>query len=177
VAERHGQVRLVIKGMDMPHDSAARLREATAALSPEQAELVEPRMRYLGDVARFDKLAKLYQIADAYVCPYRAAAFHRPALEAIACGVPIITTAGGATDDFAIGEFALRVKSETRSMAVDDVADATVLQPDETHLVEQMCRAIEDELFRRAAREAGPAVAQEFTWKRVADRLLAAIFP
>jgi glycosyltransferase involved in cell wall biosynthesis len=178
VARRHSQVRLVLKGMDIPHDSAARMREVMTQLTEEQRGIVEPRTRYLGDVARFEKLANLFQIADAYVSPYRGAAFHRPALEAAACGVPVIVTAGGATDDFINKSFALPVRSEERPMAIDDVADALVLWPDESHLVEQMCRVIEDSELGKSSREAGPAaVANGFTWTQVVDRLLRTILP
>lgn len=46
------------------------------------------------------QLNTLYNIADAYVTPYRAEGFNLPALEAQACGTPVIATRGGATDDF-----------------------------------------------------------------------------
>ena len=46
------------------------------------------------------QLNNLYNMADAYVTPYRAEGFNLPALEAQACGTPIIATHGGATDDF-----------------------------------------------------------------------------
>jgi hypothetical protein len=46
------------------------------------------------------QLNSLYSVADAYVTPYRAEGFNLPALEAQACGTPVIATQGGATDDF-----------------------------------------------------------------------------
>jgi len=46
------------------------------------------------------QLNSLYSVADAYVTPYRAEGFNLPALEAQACGTPVIATLGGATDDF-----------------------------------------------------------------------------
>jgi glycosyltransferase involved in cell wall biosynthesis len=42
----------------------------------------------------------LYSVADYYASPYRAEGFNLPVLEAMACGTPVIVTAGGATDDF-----------------------------------------------------------------------------
>lgn len=42
----------------------------------------------------------LYSVADAYATPYRAEGFNLPALEAQACGTPVIATLGGSTDDF-----------------------------------------------------------------------------
>jgi glycosyltransferase involved in cell wall biosynthesis len=46
------------------------------------------------------QLNSLYNLADAYVTPYRAEGFNLPALEAQTCGTPVIATSGGATDDF-----------------------------------------------------------------------------
>ncbi len=46
------------------------------------------------------QLNNLYNMADAYVTPYRAEGFNLPALEAQTCGTPVIATHGGATDDF-----------------------------------------------------------------------------
>ena len=175
VAERHPEARLVLKGVDVPCNSSRRLEEAKAALSDEQRDAVVPRMRYLGELARFEKLAMLYQMADAYVSPYRTTAFHRPALEAAACGLPVICTAGGPTDEFLADGFALPVRSEARSMIVDDIPDATVLLPDVEHLVEQMCAAIERRELRDKARQSGPeAVGRGFTWAAVTDRLMQA---
>jgi glycosyltransferase involved in cell wall biosynthesis len=50
------------------------------------------------------QLNVLYNVADAYVTPYRAEGFNLPALEAQACGTPVVATRGGATDDFLTGE-------------------------------------------------------------------------
>ena len=49
------------------------------------------------------QLNTLYNIADAYVTPYRAEGFNLPALEAQKCGTPVVATLGGATDDFLSG--------------------------------------------------------------------------
>jgi glycosyltransferase involved in cell wall biosynthesis len=45
-------------------------------------------------------LANLYRGCDAFVLPYRAEGFCMPALEAMACGKPVITTAAGPSQDF-----------------------------------------------------------------------------
>jgi len=47
-----------------------------------------------------DQLARLYNAADLYVSPYRAEGFNLPVLEAMACGLRVAVTKGGATDDF-----------------------------------------------------------------------------
>jgi glycosyltransferase involved in cell wall biosynthesis len=54
----------------------------------------------LSDNLDFAGLRALYNAADAYVSPYRSEGFNMCPLEAAACGVPIIVTKGGATDDY-----------------------------------------------------------------------------
>ncbi|MCL5795930.1 MAG: glycosyltransferase family 4 protein, partial [Gammaproteobacteria bacterium] len=45
-------------------------------------------------------MRSLYNVADAYLSPYRAEGFNLPVLEAMACGTPLIISSYGATDDF-----------------------------------------------------------------------------
>ena len=54
----------------------------------------------------------LYNIVDAYISPYLAEGFNLPPLEAAACGVPILVTAGGATDEYYSKEIGLQISSE-----------------------------------------------------------------
>jgi glycosyltransferase involved in cell wall biosynthesis len=48
----------------------------------------------------YSSLRELYNAADVYVSPYMAEGFNMPALEAQACGTPLIVPRGGPTDDF-----------------------------------------------------------------------------
>jgi glycosyltransferase involved in cell wall biosynthesis len=57
------------------------------------------------------QMNSMYGIADCYVSPYRAEGFNLPVLEAMACGVPVIVTDGGATDDFVSGSMHRKVGS------------------------------------------------------------------
>ncbi len=57
-------------------------------------------IKFFSTNASLDELRALYNVADCYVSPYRAEGFNLPVLESIACGVPVIVTEGGATDDF-----------------------------------------------------------------------------
>ncbi|MFM1855560.1 MAG: hypothetical protein RLZ83_869, partial [Pseudomonadota bacterium] len=65
------------------------------------------------------QLRTLYVCADCYVSPYRAEGFNLPVLEAIACGTPVIVTAGGATDDFCDGPWAQRLEGQPRGISRD----------------------------------------------------------
>ena len=57
-------------------------------------------------------LMALYNACDLYVSPYRAEGFNLPPLEAAACGLPILVTAGGSTDDYFSPQLGLQIPSE-----------------------------------------------------------------
>jgi glycosyltransferase involved in cell wall biosynthesis len=120
-------------------------------------------------------MAELYQAADCYVSPYVAEGFGIPVLEAAACGLPVICTEGGPTDDFVSDEFALRIASTREELAQMQTGGAPPgigLIPDMDHLIHLMLCTVDDADFREAARHAAPAYVQPFTWSRVVDRLL-----
>jgi len=67
--------------------------------TPGGAEIV-----YLENDMSPEELASLYKACDCLVHPYRGEGFALPVLEAMACGLPVIVTAGGATSDFVTNE-------------------------------------------------------------------------
>jgi glycosyltransferase involved in cell wall biosynthesis len=112
------------------------------------------------------------------VSPYQAEGFNMPVLEAAACGLPVICTAGGPTDDFVTEDFALQIASTLEHVAVANTPRAMGLIPDLEHLVHLMLCVIDDAEFRESARAAGPKyVGERFTWAKVVDRLLPIILP
>ncbi|NER36759.1 MAG: glycosyltransferase family 4 protein [Oscillatoria sp. SIO1A7] len=173
IADRYPQARLVLKGADSMFESQKFLREAAqAVLTEAEAAKVEPRLAYLGKSLSFAEMIRLYQAVDAYVSPYLAEGFNMPVLEAAACGLPVICTKGGPTDDFTHRDFALPIESQLQPLAI---AGETVfiLVPDLEHLINRMEQAIERSNFRQQARHAGPSfVAANFTWKQVVNQLI-----
>lgn len=63
-------------------------------------DATRPPILYLEDDLTPQQLAGIYTVADCLVQPYRGEGFCLPALEAMACGVPVIVPEGGPTDDF-----------------------------------------------------------------------------
>ena len=72
-----------------------------------------PEIVYLNSELSPEEMIGLYTACDCLVHPYRGEGFGLPVLEAMACGLPVICTGGGATDDFATDEVAYRLKSES----------------------------------------------------------------
>jgi len=60
-----------------------------------------PEVLYLDQELAGDDVPRLYVACDCLVHPYRGEGFGLPVLEAMACALPVIVTAGGSTDDFA----------------------------------------------------------------------------
>ena len=163
--------RLVLKGLDSLFTSEKYLHKHLQTVPADDRQRIINRIHYLGSSFPFGKMAMLYQVADTYVSPYRAEGFNLPVLEAAACGIPIICTRGGATDDFVTDEFARRIESKKLSSRLND-QEIWRLEPDLEHLTALMVSAIEDDVWRKQAGRAGPLhVRANHTWDRVVDKL------
>lgn len=172
VCRKFPHARLVLKGLDSLYTSKQFLQKNLQTVPVDARQRVIDRIHYFGKPFSFEKMAMLYQAADAYVSPYRAEGFNMPVLEAAACGVPIICTRGGATDDFVTDGFARRIDSQKMSSRLTD-QEIWRLEPDLEHLTALMISAIEDSVWRKRAGEAGPLHASTYyTWDCVVDKLI-----
>lgn len=173
VARKHPRSRLVLKGLNALYESQEMLRSALAELASHERTVLQQRLTYLGGSMTQREMVELYQAADVYVSPYRGEGFNLPVLEAIACGLPVICTAGGSTDDFTTPATAMRVESRLHKLVTEQGQERYFLEPDPGHLVELMSRVIEQDDWRRAVRIAGPAhVRGHYTWEQAVDALL-----
>ena len=177
VVESYPEARLVLKGEESIYESDSLIAQNIDELTFDEAEKVLPRMAYIGETLPFAKMAQLYQAADAYVSLYLAEGFNLPALEAIACGLPVICTKGGPTDDFTTPDFAWHVESTFQEGTSND-QQIFRLMPDLEHSIALMKNIIEQPELCDRSREAGPKfVATGFTWKHVTDQLLEVLLP
>jgi|SRR5579862_1927225 len=94
----------------------------------------------------------LFRQAAVVAYPSFEEGFGLPALEGLACGAPVVTTAGSA-----LGEV---------------VGDAAVLAPpdDPAGLADAISRVLDDTALRARLQAAGPARAAQFTWDRCAEQ-------
>lgn len=111
------------------------------------------RIHLPGFIAEEDKAAVL-SAADVFVWPSLYEGFGLPPLEAMACGVPVVTS--------------------DRSSLPEAVGDAAVTVPPEDveALTEGLRRLIADPARAEALRAAGRERAAAFTWRRTAERTL-----
>ncbi|MFZ2448626.1 MAG: glycosyltransferase [Syntrophobacteraceae bacterium] len=128
------------------------------------------------------ELPGFYSAADCLVHPYRGEGFGLPVLEAMACGVPVITTAGGSTDDFCPPDHVFPVPSTRREFNPKDIKLAGgagwVLEPDINVLMAHMREVFErNEAAKERALLVSEHVRAHYGWGNVTQKLIARIRP
>jgi glycosyltransferase involved in cell wall biosynthesis len=177
LAAAEPDVRLLLKGADGLFPSRDFVKAALNEIPAAARETVIRRMIYTGGTYSCSKMADLYRAADVYAAPYRAEGFNLPVLEAAACGVPIICTSGGPTDDFTDAACCGRIRSglDRPQLSEDEVGES--LAPDPEHLYELMAGAARDRDTWRGMGERGAEhVHRHFTWIAVTDLLVSCLF-
>jgi glycosyltransferase involved in cell wall biosynthesis len=177
IADEQPDVRLVLKGADGLYPSREFVKTALSELPVAARETVVQRMIYIGGTYSSEKMADLYRAADVYAAPYRAEGFNLPVLEAAACAVPVICTAGGPTDEFTEPAFCGRIRSGLEGTNPSEGYVGDALAPDADHLAELMAGAMRDRDTWRSMGERGAEhVHRHFTWGAVTDVLVANLF-
>lgn len=167
---REDDVSLIIKDVGGEHvyrgrNAGERIRELRDR--PDAPEIIHVE-RDLDE----DEMIALYRACHVLVHPYRGEGFAMPVLEAMACGVPVIVTRGGATDDFCDDRTAYRVPASRRFLHTDKLQTLErpwVLEPDLHELARWMRLVVGDPRGReRRARLARERVALGYSWDHVA---------
>jgi glycosyltransferase involved in cell wall biosynthesis len=135
-----------------------------------------PRVTLLDAELEREALADLYRSCDVFVAPYRGEGFCMPVLEAMACGLPVIATGGGPTDEFCPPQAGWRIASQrawlptARVGNLDTVGRPWVLEPSVADLAALMQEAASHPEQRRARGVEGRLAAESLSWEHVARR-------
>jgi glycosyltransferase involved in cell wall biosynthesis len=112
---------------------------------------IETDLPYILRRAKSDqKMAHLYASSDLFVVSSWYESMSLPVLEAMACGTPVVTTACGGIDDFAVNEKNCLI-TPTRNPQ---------------RLAGAIMRILQDDDLRRRLSEEGRKTAVEWTWER-----------
>jgi glycosyltransferase involved in cell wall biosynthesis len=165
-------ITLIVKdfGADGIYPKADRTRLREYAESGQH-----PRIVYLHRDMTTAEVASLYRACDVLVHPYRGEGFGMPVLEAMACGLPVVVTAGGPTDEFCPDDACWRLRAGRREYDEDRAGSWVtagrpwMLEPDPLHLRELLVEVVADADARTARGRAGRAAAHGYSWDLVAD--------
>jgi glycosyltransferase involved in cell wall biosynthesis len=160
---------LLLKGSEALYGDqvSAAAQEAVQTFPLLKDPKVHAAIRYVPHNLSRSELTRLYQVSDAYVSPYRAEGFNLPVLEALAAGLPVLVTAGGATDDFCPEHLCLRIAAKGLSTTI-----GRYLEPAVDSIVDCMAKVANDSALRtRAARQAPEWVAERYSWTRITRQL------
>jgi glycosyltransferase involved in cell wall biosynthesis len=149
-----------------------RIRAMAASTDGPAVELIEDDLDDAG-------LAAVYRACDALVHPFRGEGFALTIIEAMACGLPVVTTGAGAVLDTVDDSTAVLLPATRHPVSIDnDPYGPFVYVPDGGALRATLLQVVEDAAaLRPKALRARQVVEQRFTWAsvatQVADRLLA----
>ncbi|MBU2787014.1 glycosyltransferase [Acidithiobacillus sp. VAN18-1] len=164
--ERKNLPRLIEAFAALPEQLRKRFQLLFAGKMPEgdivrfkhlakKSGLKEDELLFTGYISD-DELIMFYNLCQLYVFPSWHEGFGLPALEAMACGAPVI---GGNTSSLP---------------EVIGLPEALFDPFDGTAISQKMAQALEDEAFRTRLREHGLEQAKKFSWDETAKRVIAA---
>ena len=163
---------LVIK--DCGGQSVYQGRTMAQEIAAAQLKPHAPEILYLTEEMPAEAMPRLYAACQCLVHPYRGEGFGLPVLEAMACGLPVIVTGGGATDDFASDGYAYRLPALRTPLSdkIDGIKlcrNGWSLEPDANALSERLRWIVaHPEESQTLGRAASDYVRREWTWERAA---------
>lgn len=166
---RSDDVALIVK--DMGTQTFYRGQTAQEEIEALQRDAECAEIIYLDGDLPAEQMPALYAACDCLVHPYRGEGFGLPVAEAMACGLPVVVTKGGACDDFCSEENAFMVPAKRRPVQFPEptVGQAWMLEANVELLAACMRRAVDDpELGRQMGRCGAERIARDFTWEQAA---------
>ena len=147
----HADLRLIVLGEDVRDGDESEKERLKAVAS---ASGVRDRVDFLGTVAHHE-LPYFYAAADVCVMPSYSESFGLVALEAQACGRPVVASG----------------VSGLRSVVRDEVSGYLIADHDPAIYAERIGRLLSDPELAQQMGKRGRLLAQRFSWTRTADRL------
>lgn len=173
---KHDDVCLVIK--DMGGDSFYKGQTAKEYINKLQLIDDTPDIEYIDEMLDEKEVAALYRACDIFVSPYRGEGFSLPTLEAMACGLPVIVTKGGATDDFVDESVGWLINATKKFLGKtmgerEFVEEAYLLEPDKEDLKLKLKQAYESSTsLISVGLIASHRARTNFTWRKSTIKML-----
>lgn len=131
-----------------------------------------PKITIIDQLLDYKELVKLYNKANVFVSPTRAEAFNIPCLEAMACGLPVITTNFGGQTDFVNDSNGWLINGELTEVKWDLMYEGIKwLTPDLNQLKKNLREIYENKSWLNKI-DSSIETAKQFTWENSAKQLI-----
>ncbi|MBC8462006.1 MAG: glycosyltransferase family 4 protein, partial [Deltaproteobacteria bacterium] len=170
---KEDDVCLIIK--DIGQNSFYTGQTAAETIKGLQSNPNAPEIIYLTETLSQEDMPGLYTACDCLVHPYRGEGFCLPVAEAMACGLPVIVTKGGACDDFCTDDTVYWISASRVEIKIQEetVNQAWALEPDLISLVAQMRHvAANFEEAKTRGKQASEHIRQTLSWENSAEIIL-----
>lgn len=164
---------LVVKDVGVGQQYRGQTAESTLKTFKERQG--SPSIEYLTAELSDADMAGLYRACHCLVAPYRGEGFCMPVAEAMACGLPVMVTSGGATDDWCHDGNAILLPAHRRLIAsstIDGIelsGTPWVLEVDVPSLVARMRDVVDrPEMAQGKVSIASSEIHSGWTWDHVA---------
>jgi glycosyltransferase involved in cell wall biosynthesis len=170
--QRYKHVRLVLKdARDLYGKAGVDVFDMLRKTRPDIiTEELRSSITFISENLSLARLREIYASADCYASPYRSEGFNLPPLEAAACGVPVVMTKGGATDDYHDDSFALQVDGHKLT-----VGDITMIEPVIESLMEKLALLIENRAPTINRDRALRHIGAQLSWQTAVKKLVAVL--
>ena len=146
---------------------------STIIKDPNTRNTVINNIIVINKTLSLNELNKLYNCADLYISSYRAEGFNIPVLEATACGVNVIVTDGGSTDDFVLNDQTTKIKS-VRTYLDNNDQTSYYLEPDMDDLVTKMLQKISEKKSFKIKKLVEHM--KKYSWDNIVSQLTEVLF-
>jgi glycosyltransferase involved in cell wall biosynthesis len=158
-------VSLVIKGLGQNTYYNAgpvvnKIKEISA--DPNKPELV-----FIDHNFSIAEMGSIYTSSDCYVHPYRGEGFCMPLAEAMACGLPVITTGYGPSLDFCNQDNSFLIDYQLKAVE-ENGQEIIVAEPDKEHLKKLMRHTFENQpQLKKMGETASKEITETLNWDKV----------
>ena len=167
--KKYDHIRLVLKdSSDLYGIAGSKIFETLLKSRPDIiTEELRASIICISENLNLSRLSELYGSCDCYASPYRAEGFNIPPLEAAACGLPVLITKGGATDDYYHSSFALQIEGQKLTLGTD-----TIIEPQLGSLIDKLEILIENKNSGIDKNYALNFISDKYSWRTVASALV-----